>query len=303
MDRKQLFKGYIFIVLSALIFGLMPLMAKMIYADGVNPMTLVFLRNLFALPSLAILALSTQKTLKVPLRTLPKLSFISFFGCTLTPVLLFSSYNYIASGTATVLHFIYPALVALGGILFFRKKVEPWTVVSIALCVLGVALFYNPGEPLDLTGSLFAICSGVTFAVYVIALSRFKDSRVSGFLFSFYVAAASSIMTFILCIATGNLALPTTLGGWLLCALFATAVTTGAVVLFQQGAFIIGGEKTSILSTLEPITGVAVGLLILHESASINALFGCALVIAASVMIAICDFKKNNKNSKDLDKK
>ena len=107
-------------------------------------------------------------------------------------------------------------------------------------------------------------------------------------------------MTFILCIATGNLSLPSTLGGWLLCALFATAVTTGAVVLFQQGAFIIGGEKTSILSTLEPITGVAIGLLVLHESASISALFGCALVIAASLMIAVCDFKKNktdkNKN-------
>ena len=122
--NKRMIKGYIFAIASAVIYGLMPLMAKLIYADGVTPMTLVFLRNLFALPSLAILALSTQKTLKVPVRVLPKLSFISLFGCTLTPTLLFSSYNYIASGTATVFHFIYPALVALGGILFFKKKVE-----------------------------------------------------------------------------------------------------------------------------------------------------------------------------------
>ncbi len=42
MKKKSLIKGYIFVIMSALIFGLMPLMAKFIYAEGVNPPTLVF---------------------------------------------------------------------------------------------------------------------------------------------------------------------------------------------------------------------------------------------------------------------
>ncbi len=42
MEHKYLLKGYIFVILSALIFGLMPLMAKFIYAEGVNSITLVF---------------------------------------------------------------------------------------------------------------------------------------------------------------------------------------------------------------------------------------------------------------------
>ena len=58
-------KGYLFAVLSAVIYGSMPLMAKYIYADGVTPMTLVFLRNLFAIVPLALLAYRPKKTLKV----------------------------------------------------------------------------------------------------------------------------------------------------------------------------------------------------------------------------------------------
>jgi len=54
---NQTVKGYLFAVLSAVIYGCMPLMAKHIYADGVNPLTLVFLRNLFSLIPLGLLAL------------------------------------------------------------------------------------------------------------------------------------------------------------------------------------------------------------------------------------------------------
>ena len=49
-------KGYLYAMLSAVIYGCMPLMAKYIYAEGVTPTTLVFLRNLLALPSLAFRA-------------------------------------------------------------------------------------------------------------------------------------------------------------------------------------------------------------------------------------------------------
>ena len=118
-------KGYLFAVLSAVIYGSMPLMAKYIYADGVTPMTLVFLRNLFAIVPLALLAYRQKKTLKVPKELLPSIGLISLFGCCITPTLLFSSYQFIASGTATVIHFSYPAMVVIAQILFLKKKVMP----------------------------------------------------------------------------------------------------------------------------------------------------------------------------------
>ena len=62
--QNKMVKGYMLSILSAVIYGLMPLMAKYIYSDGVNALTLVFLRNFLALPSLAIVAFANTVLLK-----------------------------------------------------------------------------------------------------------------------------------------------------------------------------------------------------------------------------------------------
>ena len=293
--NTKMYKGYIYAILSAVIFGCMPLMAKHIYASGVTPMTLVFLRNLLALPSLAILAWMQGRTLKVPVKSLPSISLISLIGCCVTPMLLFSSYQYIASGTATVFHFIYPSIVVVAGIVFLRKKAQLGSILSVIICCAGVALFYTPGEPLDPWGSFLALFSGVTYATYTVLLSTFRYKKVTGFLFSFYVAAIATVFTFIVCTVSGNLALPADAMGWIMCVIFAFLVTTGAVVLFQQAAFIIGGERTSILSTLEPTTSVIVGILIFHEALNIRTVFGSVLVILASILIAVFDMRSSKE--------
>ena len=292
MKKRDLLTGYICVIVSAVIYGCMPLMATHIYADGVNPLTLVFLRNFLALPALAAVAFCQQRTLKVPLASLGTISLLSLFGCCVTPVLLFSSYRFIPSGTATVLHFIYPCLVVVIGLVFFRKKVPIGTLLSLILCLFGICLFYKPGGDIHWGGIGLALASGLTFAVYVVLLARYKNRKVTGFLFTFYIALASSVMAFLACVVTGNLALPQSLKGWGLCLLFATGITVGAVLLFQQGTFRIGGERASILSTLEPITSVVVGVLLLGETIGLRDYIGAALVVAASVLIAVFDMKK-----------
>lgn len=295
MAAQKVFRGYVYSILSAVIYGLMPLMATHIYADGVNAMTLVFLRNFLALPSLALLAYIESKTLKIKIKPFFSISILSFLGCTLTPILLFSSYNYIPSGTATIFHFVYPTLVVIIGLVFLKRKMEKATLISIAFCLVGIAVFYNPQDTFHFGGAGLALMSGVTFAIYVVLLSKFESLENMGFLFSFYVALWSSIITFILCVSTNSLLLPQSFNGWLLCALFALLVTTGAVVLFQQGTFIIGGERSAILSTLEPITGVVVGIWLLGEKCKLNIILGSVLVLAASVIITISDIKKQKE--------
>jgi len=294
VSSKISLKGYLFVIISAVLFGCMPLMAKFIYADGVNAMTLVLLRNTLALPVLAVLALREAGSLKIPLKILPRIGLIALLGCCVTPVLLFQSYNYISSGTATVLHFIYPAVVVIAGFLFLREPVLPGNLLCILLCVGGICLFYAPGERLDPFGSLCAIGSGITFASYVVLLSGYRGVR--GFLFSFYVTLLSSVCMLAACLLSGQLALPHSGTGWLLCLLFAMAVTCGAVVLFQQGTFRIGGQRAAILSTLEPITSILIGILVFQESITLRVVVGTVLVLLASILIAVLDLRRNRKS-------
>ena len=299
MERKQLITGYIFVILSAIIFGLMPLMAKLIYAEGVNPQSLVFLRNVISVPILGILAFSARGSLKITPKALPGISFIAVMGCCVTPLLLFSSYNHIQSGIATVFHFIYPAVVMIGEVIFLKNRMNIGQILSVILCVAGIALFYDPNIGINLQGSLYALLSGVTYATYVVCLSAFKYKEISGFTFSFYVASVCSAVILCICLATNALALPVSLRGWLLAVLFAVSLNVGAVVLFQKGTFLIGGSRSSVLSTFEPITSVIAGTVIFHERLNPSSFVGTALVIIACVLIAVSDIisSKNTKGS------
>ena len=290
---KTLIKGYILVIISAVIYGTMPLMATHIYASGVNPITLTFFRNILSLPFIMLIVKLSGKNLKAPGKALPSISLIALMGSAVTPILLLSSYNFMPSGVATVFHFIYPAVVFIAEFIFLKKKIKGTNILSVALCVAGILMFYTPGQKLNLTGSAIALLSGITYAIYIILLSEFKHKEISGFVFGFYVSAVCSAVLFLVIMFTKQLALPQTLTGWILSVVFAISVNIGAVILFQQGTFIIGGERAAILSTFEPITSVLAGIVFLGEPASTATITGTILVIGAGVLITVSDMKKN----------
>lgn len=293
MKKNKMILGYGMVLLSAVIYGLMPLMAGIIRASGANSMTIVFLRNLLSVPVLGLLAVIMNKSLKVPAKALPTIGIAALMGCCLTPMLLYSSYTYLKENdsVATVFHFIYPAVVVLGGWMFFRQKMGKGTLLSLALCVVGICLFYDPGKPLNITGAVLALLSGVTYAVYVLLLSAFRYKNINSFLFSFYVSAFSSIVLLAVCMATNQLSFPGTATGWVMMTVFALIINVGAVVLFQVGVFIIGGQKASILSTMEPITSVIVSA-VSGVAIGLGAVIGSVLVVSSAVLIAVFDGKK-----------
>ena len=287
MNRKQILKGYLAVLVSAVIFGCMPLMVKGIYADGLNSLSVVFLRNFLSMPVVALLALWQHKSLKIDPKALPSVALLGAMGSCVTPVLLFSSYFFMASGTATVLHFIYPAAVVVGGMLFFRERVTRGNLISVLICLLGISLFYTPGQPLDWRGCALALVSGFTYAAYILLLAHFRHRQIRGFLLNFYIFSINSVIMLLVCRLSGSLTFPTSPGIWALCFFFAVVINVCSVALFQWGTLIIGGQQAAILSTMEPITSVFVGILAFQETMDLRTVIGSVLVIAASVLIVL----------------
>lgn len=280
------------VIASAVIFGCMPLITKGMYADGMNSMSVVLCRNLLSLPILGLLGWRQSGSMKIPGKALLPISLLAVLGPLATPLLLFSSYRYISSGTATVFHFVYPAMVILLGVVLLKRKSSPKQLLCVVLCVMGIGLFYDPAQKLDLTGSALALLSGLAYAGYILLLSVFRYKEISGFKLSFFVSAISSVILLGICLSGNMLTMPKSLVGWLCALIMAAVVNAGAMVLFQQGTFRIGGERASILSTFEPITGVLVGILALGEPVGPGMLVGTVLVILASILIAVFDMKK-----------
>jgi len=292
MNKTNLLKGYVMVILSAVLSGCMPLITHYIYADGVNRESLVLLRSLLSLPVLALLALRQSGTLRIPAKALPSVAMIGLMGCCITPLLLYGSYQHIATGMASVFHYIYPAVVVLIGLVFLRRKISRGTLCAVILCVVGIFMFYEPGQSLDWTGCALALASGVTCAVYVTLLSVFRFPEVSGFRMSFYVYVVCFSFMLPVCLALDCLTLPSTAAGWLMCVLLALLIGVCATVMFQKGTLLIGGERSAVLSTFEPLTGVVVGILVFDERVTPGMGIGSLLVMAACILIPVFDAKQ-----------
>lgn len=285
-------KGCLLVIASAVIYGSMPLVAKTIYRHGVNAASLVLFRNLFAAVPLFFWARRRREPLRLSRDQLPAVTAICFLGGAATPLLLFSSYHTISSGTATTIHFIYPVFVLLGCTLFFGEPLSPVKALCVMLSTAGILLFYTPGEQSRLIGLGLAFASGITFAAYVVSLN--KCGRIKGIgavRLSLYMAVVCTVAMLIYTLATGSLTFPDSAGTWALCAVFAVAVSLGATVCFQAGAFIVGSQRAAIFSTFEPITSIVIGVLVLHEPFTWKTALGSVMILSAVVLLTVWDHK------------
>lgn len=125
-------------------------------------------------------------------------------GFSLTPILLFSSYNYISSGSATTIHFSYPVLVILASVFIFKEKATWTKIASVVFCVIGLVLFYEPGQANGAAGILLALASGVTYTFYMMYFERSTLKFMKPFKTNFYMSLVSAVMVFVLSLGDRN---------------------------------------------------------------------------------------------------
>lgn len=281
-------KGVIAVMISAVIFGIMPLMAKIIYKEGGNPITLTLYRFLLILPFLYVLIKKNDNlTLRLTKEELKKLTILGGIGYATTPLLLYSSYNYIPSGMATTIHFVYPVLLILGCILFYKEKISHIKRVSVLLCLLGVVLFFDGNGEINFIGILLSFASSITYAFYTVYFDKSGLKNMSVLKSTFYLCLIAAIFTFIFGMATKSLTISIKPLGWIMSIALSLVVGLGGSSLFQIGVKFIGSQNTSILSTFEPITSVIIGVLVLDEAFGIKTILGVFLIVIAVVLISV----------------
>ena len=280
------------VILSAVLFGTMPLMAKRAFALGSNAYTTAFGR--FATGAVIaglVILLHPKQTIRISKKQFCALLLLSLFY-TATPVLLYSSYQSIDSGLASTLHFTYPIAVMLLSALLFRERIGKREPLCAILCMAGVLLLYTPGSKADVTGMVLAASSGLVYAGYIVALGKSGLKGLSVLTMTFWLSFLSAAETFVFSLCTGNLTLDLPKAVWLSylgLGLFATVL---ALALFQIGVFLCGPVKASLLSTFEPLTGVVIGILVFHETLTAKSTCGLLLILLAVILLALPAEKK-----------
>ena len=265
------FKGYALGVAAAASYGMNPLFALPLLGAGIDAYSVLFLRYFFAIPMLAVMMVARgrgfglRRNQVVPLFILGLLMAFSSLS-------LYVSYLYIGAAIASTLLFIYPILVTVIMAALFHERVSLLTVVCIVLATGGIALLYrgDDGMTLHPTGLLLVFLSALSYAIYLVAVNVILFGLL---LFAFRFQWG----TFAILSAHPHL--------WL--AAFCMALFPTAVSLLCTSAAIheIGSTPVAILGAMEPVTGVAIAILIFHENFTLRLAVGMLLIIISVTLI------------------
>lgn len=279
-------KGKICLILSAFIYGLAPLLAKIAYKGGVNGMTLTFLRTFLMLPLLFILMLVRKQSFRLKAREVWSITALGVVGGTLSTTFLYYAYDYIHTGLATTLHFIYPLIIVVVSALVYKEKITKPKLLAVMLVTIGIFLFVDLNSSADKIGVVLAVLSGVFYSFYVIYMDHSGIDKMDYVKLTFYQMIVMSAGTFVFGTATRSIGFSEINAlGWTFSTLISFLITIGAIPLFQAGVRYEGAATAGIVSAFEPITTLILGAVFLGESMGIVQYIGGALIIAG-VMLA-----------------
>ncbi|MEG1572067.1 MAG: EamA family transporter [Bacteroidales bacterium] len=293
----KLFKGYFLALLSSATFGLLPLFTLPILQSGdLSESSILFYRFFFGAIAMAILCIILKKDLRIKLKDIATLMALGALY-SLTAMGLIFSYRFMDSGVCTTIHFLYPVVVCLLMVSFFKERSSIQLYIAIALSFLGVALLsWNGGSTISWIGVGCVTVTVLTYSTYIVSLNKLKLNHIHPFPLTFYVLLSGSLMFLLYAQFTsgGIEAINQSSTLWNLAGvvLLATIVSNICLVVAVQT---VGSTITSILGSMEPTVALIVGALYFHEILTVWTFIGFVLIIVSVVLVVWKNKRKEEK--------
>ncbi|MEG2004861.1 MAG: DMT family transporter [Bilophila sp.] len=280
-------KGFLYGLCSSTTFGLIPFFALPLMQQGMLFDSVLFYRFLIAGLLVGVILFVRREPFHATYRELGILAMLSGFY-TAAALLVFMGLSYLPSGVVTTIHFLYPVFVALIMMLFFNEKRSPITITAILLATAGVALLSSGGDAggINLVGLVIVLFSALFNALYIVGMCR-CGLRMTGLKVTFYLLMFGSLYALLLLLVRNDFQ---RLDGWImllhvvLLALVTAVISNLTLVIAVRR---IGSTLTSILGAMEPVTAVAVGVLLFHETLTTSLALGVLIILLAVGLIIL----------------
>lgn len=282
------FKGFAFAALSAICYGTNPLGALHLYAQNYSPETVLFYRFFTAALLLFVVILAKGSHFKISFREFGALVAFGFFFA-VSSLTYYASFKYMDAGLASTLLFLYPLEVSVLMAVFFKEKIKTWTIVSIAVSMAGVALLYRGGDgvPLSTVGFMLVFASSISYAIYMVMANRIK-LQMGSVKMTFYAICFCLVFLLLYSVTLGSGLPPvfTQASSWGWGFMLGLVPTVLSLIFMVKAVKIIGSTPTAILGALEPVTAVAIGVLVFGEILTGRLIAGILLILGSTVLIA-----------------
>jgi drug/metabolite transporter (DMT)-like permease len=297
-DRPFLF-GPLAIVLAASGFGLLGPVARLAYETGIEPMAFVAWRALFGLAAVAVIVaiqarggIAIINPLRLPRSDVVGLVVVACAGLALN-LATFIAFDLTTIALVLLAFYTYPALVAVVAVVLGHERLDPTRWVALVLAIGGMVLVVaggldpaDNGRPFNPIGVALGLLAAVSQTVFI-TVSRGRFATIPSVQAMGWVILLIPIACIPLALVLGNaLDVPLRDGRALGFAAIAGIVGAGIPsVLFLYGIRAIGGTRAGILMLIEPLVGVTLAALLLHEALLPVQILGGAAILTAALLL------------------
>ncbi len=270
---------------GAIAFSGKAIIVKLAYRYGVDAVTLIMYRMLFALPIFAVMAWWASRG-KAALTRKDWLGvlWLGFTGYYLASFLDFAGLAYISASLERLILYLNPTLVLLLGLVLYRRRITTPQIMGMAISYSGVVLVF--GHEITLLGpeaawgALLVFLSAVSYALYLVysgeMVKRLGALRLVGLATT--VACLCCILQFLLLRPlSAAVVAPEVI--WL-SVLNATLCTAAPVLMVMMAIERIGASMAAQTGMVGPMSTILMGVLILGEPFTAWVAAGTVLVIA-----------------------
>ncbi len=288
-------------VLGVVLFSSKAVMVKLAYNYGVNPISILLLRMLFAFPFyVVILFVNQKKQGKIALsrKTYLWLVFFGFVGYYLASYFDFVGLRYIKASLERIILFLYPTMVLLLNKLFLKQQITKVQALAIVLTYFGVVVSFWDELQISGTNSIiggaFIILSALTYASYLVG-SGWLIPKFGVVRFTAYAMLISCVCVFIhysFITTTNLLDLPWQV--YILGALIAIFATVIPSFLVSTSIQMISSSNFAIVAGVGPISTIILASLFLGERLTFLQFIG-AIIVSVGILIVSVSTKKKVK--------
>ena len=294
--------GVLLVLLGAACFSTKAIFVKLCYQHGVDSITALMFRMIFALPYyLWVLLFSPQvKLMSIQKSSYGKLLLLGLAGYYIASLFDFMGLQYVQANLERLIIFIYPTIVLAFGVWFFHRRINRQQVVAVTITYLGIliACLSQDFGPMDKNlewGILYIFISAVSYAFYL----AFSDDLIE----KIGVPAFNSISMVISIVAVlihFGIVYGIRLTGYdwqvyMYGALMGVIATVIPTVALAKGISLIGSSNAAILSTFGPVATILMSYFILHEPFSLLQGIGTVFVLLGVLYLGLKG--KMNQNS------
>lgn len=293
--QRPALSGLLLASAGAIAFSGKAIIVKLSYMYGVDAVTVIMYRMLFALPFFIAMGLWAERQAiarENPLtrRDVIDIVGLGFVGYYLSSYLDFLGLQYITASLERLILYLNPTLVMLLGWALYKKPIRPIRILAMGVSYCGVLLVF--AHELTLSGANVALggglilASAISYAVYLLysgeLVQRIGSLRLVGWATS--VACVCCIAQFLLLRPLSAAAVPVEVL-WL-GVLNAVACTVAPVLMVMMAIERIGAALTAQTGMIGPMSTIALGVLLLDEPLNVWIGAGTLLVVSGVFIVS-----------------